>query len=155
MAILSRIFRNLRGPGRSTCALVLVLAAAGRVLAAGQAEKSAFNSASNAFGTAVWDRAEKQFAEFIEKFPDSTFVPEAILLEAEARYEQTNYPGAIALLAANQITAGKLADQYLYWLARARFQSGAYRAAADDFQKLSRDYAASPLRLDAALGEAT
>jgi len=155
MAILSRIFRNLRGPGRSTCALVLVLAAAGRVLAAGQAEKSAFNSASNAFGTAVWDRAEKQFAEFIEKFPDSTFVPEAILLEAEARYEQTNYPGAIALLAANQITAGKLADQYLYWLARARFQSGAYRAAADDFQKLIRDYAASPLRLDAALGEAT
>src|SRR5882762_3468156 len=117
MAILSRIFRNLRGARRTACVLLLVLGAGARVVAAGQAEKSAFNSASNAFGTAVWDRAEKQFAEFIEKFPDSTFVPEAILLEAQARYEQTNYAGAIGLLSANQITAGKWGDQYLYWLA--------------------------------------
>src|SRR5712671_3084193 len=105
------------------------------VFAAGQAEKSAFNSASNAFGTAVWDRAEKQFAEFIEKYPDSTFVPEAILLQAEARFEQTNYSGAIELLLANQVTAGKLADQYVFWLARAQFQSGAYRASADNFER--------------------
>src|SRR6266404_3337988 len=145
MAILSRIFRNLGGPGRSTCALVLVLAAAGRVLATGQAEKSAFNSASNAFGTAVWDRAEKQFAEFVQKFPTSPLVPEAILFEAQARYEQTNYAGTIELLSASQKAAGQLADQYLNWLAKARFQSGAYRAAAEDFARIIREFPDSPL----------
>jgi TolA-binding protein len=135
-------------------AAMILLTVTNAVYGAGPAEKSAFNSASNAFGTAVWDRAEKQFAEFVEKFPDSNLVPQAILLEAQARFEQTNYSGAIGLLSANQVTAGKLLDQYLYWLGKAQFQSGAYRASAESFEKLVKEDPSSSLRLDAILGEA-
>src|SRR5882724_540890 len=98
------------------CRLILVLAlllfAQPRLGAAPSAENRAFEAAASAFGGAFYDRAEAEFADFTLKFPQSTRLPEAILFQAKARLEQTNYTGAIQLLSTNLTAAGIQADQY-------------------------------------------
>src|SRR5207249_3336073 len=92
--------------------LALLAGAHNGLCAATPGESGAFNAAQQAFSTEVWDRAEKQFAEYAQNFPDSARFPEAILFQSIARYNQSNYSGAITLLSTNQSRAGKWADQY-------------------------------------------
>jgi TolA-binding protein len=138
------------------CLLVLMLLAAGcpRGWAASSAENRALNAARNSFLATVWDRAEKEFADFVQEFPTSTLVPEAILFQAEARLQQTNYAGAIELLTANVSTAGSWADQYYFWLAETYYRKGDYLTARDTFAKVVRDFPGSSRRLEAAIQEA-
>ena len=98
--------------------LTLLLAAGPRLWAASAADR-AFDAAAKAFQDTFYDRAEAEFADFCQKFPTSPRLAEAILLQAEARLELTNYAGAIELLSAHQGAAGTNADQYLFWLAEA------------------------------------
>src|SRR5262252_1000115 len=79
-------------------------------------EDQAFNLAANFFALSVWGRAETEFADFAQKYPNSPRLAEAILYQAEARLQLTNYPGAIELLKSNLATAGSRADQYQFWL---------------------------------------
>jgi TolA-binding protein len=81
-------------------------------------------------------------------------LPEAILLQARAAMEQTNMASAIRLLSANVTKAGPLADQYLYRLATAHFQSSNYAAAVESFLRITSQYTNSPLLLEASYGEA-
>jgi TolA-binding protein len=119
------------------------------------AEKSAFNAARLDFDISYWERAENRLAEFGTNYPNSTLLPEARLLQGQARFKLGNYAGASELLTNNQSKAGRFADQYLYWLAQARFQQKEYGAAAEAFAKLANEFPQSPRRLEAALGEAT
>ena len=139
---------------RWVLALTLLLAAGARLSAASAADR-AFDAAYQAFQDTFYDRAEAGFADFCQKFPTSPRLAEAILLQAEARLELTNYAGAIALLSAHQSVAGTNADQYLFWLAEAYSRKGDYRAASDGFARLVKDFAASSRRLDAGIGEAS
>ena len=100
--------------------MTLLLAAGPRLWAASAADR-AFDAAVKAFQDTFYDRAEAQFADFCQKYPTSPRLPEAILLQAQARLELTNYAGAIELLTANQGKAGTNADQYLFWLAEASY----------------------------------
>lgn len=134
---------------------VMLLLAAPRLWAAGAAENRAFNAASELFRAAFYAQAEAEFADFIQKFPASTLVPEAVLFEAEARIQTTNYSGAIELLKTHQGTAGTLADEYLFWQAQATLRQGDSRAAGELFAKLSKDFPASKRRLEAVIGQAT
>src|SRR5712671_3392385 len=124
-----------------------------RLPAAPSAENRAFDAAANAFGGAFYDRAEAEFADFTLKFPQSTRLPEAILFQAKARLEQTNYTGAIQLLSSSLNSAGIQADQYRFWVAEAYLRKGEYRTAAASFTKLIKEFPASPRRLEAVLGE--
>ena len=133
--------------------LTLLLAAGPRLSAASAADR-AFEAAVQAFGDTFYDRAEAQFADFCQKFPASPRLAEAVLLQAEARIELTNYAGAIALLSAHQNMAGTNADQYLFWLAEAHSRNGDYRAASDEFAKLVKEFPASSRCLEAGIGEA-
>ena len=133
--------------------LALVLSAGG-LAAASLGENRAYNAAAKAFTDKVWDRAETQFAQFILNYPKSTRAPEVVLLQAEAQFQQQKFAQAIALLAARQAGAGKLADGYLYWIGEAEFQSTTYPAAADAFARLVQNYPASTNRLQASVGEA-
>jgi TolA-binding protein len=83
-------------------------------------ESRAFKVAAGFFGLRVYDRAEREFQQFVQTYPQSPMLPEAILLQARAAMEQTNMASAIRLLSANVAKAGPLADQYLYRLASAR-----------------------------------
>ena len=140
------------------CRWILVLTllpAAGVRLWAASAADRAFDAATNAFHDTFYDRAEAEFADFRQKFPASPRLAEAILLQAEARLELTNYAGAIELLSGHQSAAGTNADQYLFWLAEAYARKGDYQAASDGFARLVKEFPASSRCPEAALREAS
>ncbi len=119
----------------------------GQVFAASGRENRAYAAAVSAFKDAMWSRAETEFGQFVQKYPKSDRVAEAVLLQAEAEFQQEKYPQAIALLQAGKAGAGKLADQYVYWIGEAQFQKGDFSAAAETFVLLTRDFPESSLRL--------
>jgi TolA-binding protein len=136
--------------------LMLLLAGAPQALAAAASpeEEQALKAASESFRLTYYERAEKDFGGFVQKFPASDHVAEAIFFQAEARLKQTNYSGAISLLTTNLGSAGAWADKYLYSLGQAYVGLKAYDQAADSFGRLARDYPASTNRLEASLQEA-
>src|SRR5690348_8334181 len=80
---------------------------------AGAAEGQAFKAAEQEFADGFYQRAEADFADFIQKFPGSPRTSEAILYQAEARIKLGNYNGALSLLSAHRAQSGPLADWYL------------------------------------------
>ena len=134
--------------------LTLLLAGGPRLWGASTADQ-AFDAAVQAFHDTVYDRAEAQLADYCQKNPASPRLSEAVLLQAEARLELTNYPGAIDLLTANLATAGTNADQYLFWLGQACSCKGDWRAAGDTFARLTKEFPASSRCLEATLREAS
>jgi outer membrane protein assembly factor BamD (BamD/ComL family) len=119
-----------------------------------EAEKRAFNSATKALAGANWQEAEKWYAELIEKFPESEYVPQAIVGQAQALIEQKKFIRGIDLLNKHQVEAAKLPDQFLFWKAEAMFRSTNYAEAAVAFGKAAA-YETFPRRLEAAVSEAT
>ena len=131
--------------------LILIGLAGERCFAAGAREDRAYAAAVGAFQDGLWSRAESGFEKFVQKYPTSARVPEAVLLQAEAGFQQGKLTNAIALLASRRAGAGALADQYAYWIGEAQFQNGDIAAAADTFVSLTRNFPESPLRLRAAV----
>jgi TolA-binding protein len=117
-------------------------------------ETRAFDAAARAFEDGVFDLAEKEFAAFIQTFPASPRVSEAILYRARAALRQQQTRAATDLLTTNATRAAALADQYQYWLAEAHRQSTNYQAAAQGFAKLIREFPNSTRLLEASYGEA-
>jgi TolA-binding protein len=52
--------------------------------AASTKEQRAYSAALAAFQAEMWDRAETEFAQFLQKYPKSTNAPEVALLQAQA-----------------------------------------------------------------------
>jgi TolA-binding protein len=128
--------------------MLLVLSMGGeRSLAASAREDRAYAAAASAFQDGMWSRAETEFAQFVQKYPKSDRLAEAVLLLAEAEFKQGKLPPAIALLKTRKAEAGNLADQYVYWTGEAQFQNGDFSAAAETFVSLTRDFPESSLRL--------
>ena len=129
--------------------LSVLLSGGGQGFAATAREDRAYAAAVSAFQDGMWSRAETEFAQFIQKYPESDRLAEAVLLQAEAEFKQGKLPQAIALLTAHKAEAGNLADQYVYWIGEAQFQGGDLTAAAETFASLTRDFPESSLRLRA------
>jgi TolA-binding protein len=127
---------------------VLVLGG-GQIFAADSREERAYAAAVSAFQDEMWSRAETQLAQFAVRFPRSTNVPQARLLQAQAAFKQQAYANAIGLLQTNLPAAGGLADQYVYWTGEAQFQIGDFSRAVATFDSLVKNYPQSPLRLRA------
>ncbi|HEY1789744.1 MAG TPA: tetratricopeptide repeat protein [Verrucomicrobiae bacterium] len=137
---------------RQSILILFVLAlGAGRVFAS---EQHDFSVAATAFKTSMWSRAEVEFAQFVEKHPDSARVPEATLYQAQADFNQGKLLDALALLQAREATAGVLADRYVYWIGMVQFQNGDYSAAAESFARLTRTFPQSQWALDGVVNEA-
>ena len=132
----------------------LLVLTGGRLGAASHAESNLYRAATNSFAIGFWNRAEKELAQFVEKFPRSEWRAEVILMQGEARYQQTNSDGVIALLAANLERAEGLADQYRFWIAEAQFQKGDFAAAATAYAELLNLHAVSGRKLESLVGEA-
>jgi tetratricopeptide (TPR) repeat protein len=135
--------------------LAMLLATGPRLWAASAAEARTFSAATNLFSLGFYGPAETAFGNFALAYSNSTHLAEAVLYQAEARIEVTNYAGAIALLSAHQARAGTNADQYAFWLAEAHFRAGDYPVARDGFARLVAEFPASSRRLEAGIGEAT
>jgi TolA-binding protein len=139
---------------RSVVMCLVLLAGTTSLFAASNAEKKALAAASLAFNLQNWERAERLFGEFLDRYPNSESCPQAVLFRAESRLNLGQVPAAVELLEANRAQAGALADEFLFWLAEAKFQSGAVEAAAELDAQLLRDYPNSPRRLEAVVAEA-
>lgn len=120
----------------------------GQVFAASR-EDRAFAAAVAAFHDGIYDRANEEFALFIQHYPKSGRAAEAGLYQAQALFKQGKFTEAITLLTAPPGDWGKLADQYSYWLGEAQFARGDFEHAAGTFTNLANSFPDSPLRLTA------
>ena len=125
------------------------------VFAASAREDRAYAAATSAFQDEMWSRAETEFAQFVAKYPKSTNVAEAVLLQAQAEFKQKKFEEAIELLSIKRTEAGKLADQYNYWIGESQFQNGDFSAAAETFILLAKNFPESSLRLRAVVEAAS
>jgi TolA-binding protein len=123
-------------------------------LEAANAEDRAYDTASESFNLTAYGKAEREFGEFVQKFPTSPRLAEAILFQAEARLAQSNYDGAIQLLTGHQKDAGVKADAYAFWLGEAFGRKGDHLGAIQEFKKLLADFPKSNLRLETVIHEA-
>lgn len=134
--------------------LLLCLSGAQMARAAEQVETNAFRAAALEYEAGFWRQADVDFADFVRKYPASSRLPEAILCQAIARYHLTNYPAAIELLASRVGQAGKRADEYVFWQAKALLAKGDNGPAAEAFARVNREYPGSVLALEAGIEEA-
>ena len=118
------------------------------------AETQAFTAAENLYLDADYKNAEADFGDFIQKFPNSTRIPEAVLYQAQARVKLGDYNGALTLLSAHQGQAGTLSDWYLLCQGEAFLAKGDYLHAEADFSKLINEFPTSPRRLAAVVNAA-
>jgi TolA-binding protein len=133
---------------------VALMVSVGSSHAASSGENNAYRAATLSLNLLFYPRAEKEFAEFLEKYPKSDRRIEATLLQAESRYYQSNYDGTISLLEAGLDGAEGRADEYRFWIAEANFQKGDYANAAAGYARLLSMHGASKRRLESLVGEA-
>jgi TolA-binding protein len=131
--------------------ITILLFVAPRVFAAD--EGRAFTNAFNSFQDGFFTRAENAFSNYVATFPESPRVLDAVLFQARSALSQARYQPASQLLTTNLSRAGALTDRFTYWLGRVQFESGNADAAAKTFSQV-QSFTNSPVRLDAALGEA-
>ena len=157
-AVLAALPSCLRCAVRSLAVVVGLwvggLLAPAPALAASGLDDRAFTNALKSFQGRAWELADKDFGLFVEKFPTSPQVPEAVLLQAQARIQARRPATAIALLQTNQPTAGPLADEYCFWLGEAQLAATNHLAAATEFARLAQEFPTSPRRGEAGYGEA-
>lgn len=96
-----------------------------------------------------------EFAQFVAKYPKSTNAPEAVLMQAQAEFQQGKFAETIALLSAQKAEAEKFADQYVYWIGESQFKGGNFSAAAETFISLAQNFPESSLRLRAVVEAAS
>ena len=118
------------------------------------AEQRALAAAEESFTLGFWERADKQFGSFAEKFTKSDARAQAWLRQAQARLKQGKFPGAAELLNTHQREAGKLADEFLFWTGEAQFQGTNFSGAAETYARLAREFAGSPHQFEAAYNSA-
>ena len=142
--------------GRTIWILLLLLLTRSALCAAAptSAERGMFIEAQEWLRLTFPEKAEKIIVEFRQKYTNSTLLPEALLLQAKARFEQSNYVGAVEILTSHFNPRDPTADEYLYYLGLTQGKRGQYREAADTFAKLTREYAASGHLLDASIQQA-
>lgn len=125
-----------------------------RCLAATPEEDSAFEALSKQFKDGLSEAVEKDASQFLQQYTNSERQAEVILFQAQARLQLSRFAEAGALLAEKAGVAGKLADEFAFWLAEAKYRQKDYPGAADAFGVVARQHAGSPRRLQAAYSEA-
>ena len=131
--------------------ILAVLALGAGTVAAASREDRAYAAAASAFQDQNWARAETALAAFLHKYPHSPHVAEALLLQAQAQFQQGKFAEALSLLATQRPLAGDRADAFDYWTGEIQSATGDYAGAADTFTALCQNYPASALRLRATI----
>jgi len=117
-------------------------------------EMDAYRAALKSLQDGFFDRAQREFAEFAGKYPNSPRSGEAILLQAQCLFALKDFKSVGGLLTPRLGRAGELADPYRFWLAEAEFYDQRYEAAAKAYEALLATSTNASLRLQAGYGEA-
>ena len=125
-------------------------------------EEREYRSARRSFEDNWFDRAEREFAEFLAKYPGSKQRAEAVLMQARSRFEQQkeqpeaqrNFSSVVEILQTGIANAGEWAPHYAYWIAEVHYEKGDYAQAAAAYEKVTRDFPQSDVVLNACLGQA-
>lgn len=80
-------------------------------------ETAAFKSAVALFNDGFYEQADNAFKQYIAEHPNSSHIPEVVLLQGQAKYKLKNFANAIQTLQDNFQKARNLADEYLFWIA--------------------------------------
>jgi TolA-binding protein len=131
-------------------ALLLVLCPA----QAATPEKQMLSKAINYFKDKFYFQAEMRFNEFVTTYTNSPERPAAILYQARCRLYQSNYLGALELLQVQLPNAGKIEDQYHYWIAESLAGKGDFKDAVATYSNLIQTFPKSERRLASAFGQA-
>lgn len=134
--------------------LLLGVLAPANVRAASASENRAFTAAARAFNEGFYDRAEKEFGDFVKKYPSADRTEEAWLSQAQCRFKLKQFTGVVELLNTPPARVGKQTDQTVYWRAEAYFALTNHPAAAGEFARLLNQFPTSARQLEASYGEA-
>lgn len=148
--------RSASRRGLRRVALCLCAALALPLIARAQetAEVRAFSAAREAYALGAFERAEREFGQFVAVHPQSPMLAEAVLLQARSAMKLGRLPVAVSLLNSSLTKAGPLADQFRYRIGEAHLLASNYLAAAESFAALARDFTNSLLLLEASHDEA-
>lgn len=131
---------------------LLILVADG--IAQQLSETDLIDAATRSYQAGFYDRAAKEFGNIIQRFPNSTRLPELLLYEAHSLFRLGKYDECVTILAQNLQKAGPLTDKYLYWLGEAHFMRGDFLSAANNYSRLTAEFPGSDLLASACVGEA-
>ncbi len=103
-----------------------------------------YGRATNMFAGRMFIPAEGAFNNFVVTYTNSTLRTNAVLYLARSRFELSNYPAAVELLRREMPNAGKLAPDFVYWMARAYFGNRQYTNAIERCSFLLEHFSAAP-----------
>ncbi|MFT5493612.1 MAG: TolA-binding protein [Limisphaerales bacterium] len=118
-------------------------------------EENLFRAATKALedGGALLEYAERDFAEFIKRFPQSARISAAVLGQAQSQFRRGKQKAAREFLAGRVAASGKLADEYLYWIAECDLSLEKFVEAEKGFAQLLKGYPGSARALEASHGQ--
>ncbi len=128
--------------------MVVALALLG---AASPEENKLFRVAQTAFQDGLYDFAERQLREFVEKFPASEKIHDARWLWAQSQIRQGKWQAAIQTLEDGRVGT-QAVDGYLFWTAEAQAAGEQYAPAQKLYEELIQRFPASDRRADAQFG---
>lgn len=134
--------------------VVLSLSVIPRAWPASGPETQAFTAAEKVYLDADYKGADGYFNDFIQKYPTSAQVPEALLYQAQARIKLGDYDGALSLLSAHQAQAASLSDWYLLVRGEAYLAKSDFAEAEANFSRLIQEFPGSSHRLTATVNAA-
>jgi TolA-binding protein len=107
-----------------------------------KSEAQDWGRATNAFATGTSSIAEDALGRFVATYTNSLHRTNAILLQAQARIELSNYTGALSLLESAQ--PGALAPDFVFWEAKAYYEQGRYTNSIERCNSLITNYPDAP-----------
>jgi TolA-binding protein len=117
-------------------------------------ERQDWDVAARFFQGTAYDLAEQGFLAFIQKHPGSDKLAEAVLLLVEARFRQGRHEEALAALHEHLDRAGRLADEYHFWMAESLVRLRRFDEAVDAFVRVWSEFPGSARALEAVVGQA-
>jgi len=118
-----------------------------------EVEDRDYGLGTNEFADGQYQLAEDTFSNFVATYANSTLRADAILYLARSRIELSNYTSAVDLLR-REMPAGKLTNDFVYWMAWAYYGNRDYTNAMARCADLLQNPADPPLPLRATLLQA-
>ncbi|MDB6041018.1 MAG: Tol-pal system protein YbgF, partial [Verrucomicrobiales bacterium] len=122
--------------------------------AAELSEAEQFTAATKAFQDGFYERADREFSDFLKRFGTSTNAIEAKLYRGESLLKLRQYDAALDLLAKSLPSASARSDEFIFWIAESQFGKGEFETASATFARLLREFPQSARALESSVGEA-